>query len=133
MKFKVLQTELEYDFLDADALEFIEDECDKAVEEQERVSSTSEFNNARASEQVRSLCRVYHIFFDTVFGEGTSKKVFGGKYNFSDCLHALDDVIRAKREGSGEELKRINDELTYRYSGQKENRSQRRNRRKRNR
>lgn len=92
MKFKVLDTELEFDFLDAEESERMEAAADKCMNELKKLDGI-EFE--RQSEQIRAFCKPYHDMFDEVFGEGTAGRIFK-RINYGDCLKAADDFNLAK-------------------------------------
>ena len=73
---KVLNVELNFDFADADDLERFE----KEYPETEKRLQEIKWDNAKASETIRSFCKVIFEFFDKLFGEGTAEKVFKGTW-----------------------------------------------------
>lgn len=50
-------------------------------------------NGKRRSELIRIQCEAVFEFFEDVFGEGTSKKVFGESVNLAICLSAYESVV----------------------------------------
>lgn len=50
--------------------------------------------NARRSEAVRIQCNLVFEFFDTLFGEGTARKIFGEKVNLKTCIDAYEEAIK---------------------------------------
>ena len=40
-------------------------------------------------EGTREQCEAVNAFFDDLFGEGTARALFGGKYNLTRCLDAI--------------------------------------------
>lgn len=95
---KVLNVELNFDFSDADDLERFE----KEYPETEKRLQEIKWDNAKASETIRSFCKVIFEFFDKVFGEGTADKVFKGKSNYQTCLKAFKDVVDEKDKQDNE-------------------------------
>ena len=49
--------------------------------------------NIRRSEAVRFQCTLVFEFFDTVFGEGTAKKIFGDRVDLKTCIDAYSEAI----------------------------------------
>ena len=47
----------------------------------------------RRSEAVRIQCEAVFDFFDTVFGEGTAKTVFGEQVNLKTCIDAYGAAV----------------------------------------
>lgn len=91
---KINGVELEVNFLDADFMEKIENCCRKVSEQAEK--SKTELKNLTLSQQIKGECKIIKDFFDEVFGEGTSDKVFKGKNDLKLCLSAFQDLIEAK-------------------------------------
>ena len=91
---KINGVELEVNFLDADFMEKIENCCKKVSEQAEK--SKTELKNLTLSQQIKAECKIIKDFFDEVFGEGTSDKVFKGKNDLMLCLSAFQDLIEAK-------------------------------------
>ena len=91
---KINGVELEVNFLDADFMEKIENCCKKVSKRAEK--GKSELKNLTLSQQIKAECQIIKDFFDEVFGEGTSEKVFKGKNYLKLCLSAFQDLIEAK-------------------------------------
>ena len=49
--------------------------------------------NIRRSEAVRIQCTLVFEFFDTVFGEGTARRIFGEKVNLKTCIDAYEEAV----------------------------------------
>lgn len=84
------------DFTDADVLEKIEKEC-KVVEEKAN-KLAQEKENLSLAEGIRQECKIVKDFFDNVFGEGTSKEIFGDKDSLTKCINAYEDTLNAYQE-----------------------------------
>lgn len=84
--------EVEFDFLDADDIEKFELEAKKVIE----ICEKEENNTLSASENLRKQCKVINEFFDNVFGEGVSKKIFKGKNNLKEHLELFEEIIKEK-------------------------------------
>lgn len=95
------------DFTDADLIEKIEIGSKKVFDETERIKN-EKFDVA---EGIRQECKIIKDFLDYVFGEGTSKELFGDKDSLSLCLKAFEDIINEKEK----QVKSIND-FVSRYS-----------------
>lgn len=107
MKFNICGEELEYDFLDADEAERIESAI-KKVQERNKPELLVGLTN---SEAIRKQCHIVFDFFDEVFGEGSSKRVFKGKCNLVTALNAFGEVIKAMNN-SVQEVKAIQDKYS---------------------
>ncbi|MDU1313939.1 MAG: DUF6673 family protein [Clostridium septicum] len=67
--------------------------------------------NKKNSESIRIMCNAVFNIFNTMFGEGTDKKVFGKKVNLLTCMSAIDELV----EKTNEKKKEIN-KFTSKYS-----------------
>lgn len=111
---KILDTEIEFDFLDADQVARFEEEATKVKEKCEN----NEIVNLTLSEALRKECEIINVFFDNLFGEGTSEKVFKGKKNLKEHIDAFECIVNEK-------IKRQN-ELQNTFNKYLPNREQRR-------
>ncbi len=89
---KILNTELEFNFSDADDMERFE----KAHVKAEKLLNEYETDGKKASEAIREYCKIVFNCFDEIFGDGTAKKIFGEKTNLNSCIEAFKDLIKAK-------------------------------------
>lgn len=90
---KILNKEFEADFFDADFMEKVEqgiEKVDKVVKEK------SEVKGQKSSVIIREVCNVIFDFFDTILGEGASKKIFENKTSLTMCINAYEDFINEK-------------------------------------
>ena len=62
--------------------------------------SFNDFNNLKdrvkgmsLSENIRGQCNAVFKVFNTMFGEGTDKKVFGDKTNLLTCITAFEELV----------------------------------------
>lgn len=91
---KILDTEIEFDFLDADDMQKFEEETKKVTIKckEEKII----MQNISCSEAIRKECKIIDDFFDNVFGENVSKKIFKGKMNLNEHIKAFQDVVSEK-------------------------------------
>ena len=89
-------TEINIDFTDADIIEKI----DEANEEVKNKIKKLEENitNIKPAEGIRQECMILKEFLDYVFGEGTSKEIFGEKNSLKECLKAFEDIINERNK-----------------------------------
>ena len=85
---KINDVELELDLMDADMAEKYE----KAYRKMQRDVANIP-KNLSLAENIRKQCNLIFCFFNEVFGEGTSKKVFGNKTNLRECIKAVETLI----------------------------------------
>ncbi len=90
--------EFDVDLTDADVIEKIEQGVENLQKEAERLQELHDNENITTAEGIRQECKVLKDFFDYVFGEGTSEKIFNGKNSLKLCLQAYEDVIKARDE-----------------------------------
>ncbi len=108
MKTKILNTELEIDFYDADMMEKIEESF---ANTQKNIEKYKKSQDLKSSEIIRKTCKIIFEFFNTIFGEGTDKKIFGNRTNLRICMQAFDEFVKIKKQ-QDEEL----EEISKKYS-----------------
>lgn len=91
---KLKDIEVDFDFLDADDVERFEKEA-KRVKEACEMKNKEEMSY---SEVIREECNIIDTFFDNVFGEGISEKLFNGKKNLNEHIKAFEDIVNKKIE-----------------------------------
>lgn len=104
---KIFDIELDFDFTDADDMEKIEKQYPITQEKLGKIDKTKAF-----SEQIRESCSILNEFFDKVFGDGTSLKLFKGKNSFKKEITAFKQIMDARVSQDkelDEEIKMIND------------------------
>ena len=89
---KIRNIEVKFDFLDADDVERFEKEAQKIKEECE-LKNKKEMSY---SEIIKEECKIIDNFFDNVFGEGISEKIFKGKKNLNEHIKVFEDIINEK-------------------------------------
>lgn len=120
---KIKDIEVNFSFTDADDVERFENEG-KKVKEKAEARKKKEMSIAEA---IREECKIIEDFFDNVFGEGISNKIFKGKKDLEEHIKVFGDVVKAKNEQE-EEIKSFYNEVESRYMPNRETR--RRNNRK---
>lgn len=88
---KILDEELEFDFLDADYIEKLENATQKAQKELNNINE-----NKPVSQLIRETCKIIDKCFNDIFGEKTSEKVFKGKFNIKLYMTAFRELIEEK-------------------------------------
>ena len=99
---KICGQELELDLFDADTMEVYEKSLDKVVERSKEAKKHTELSNA---EGIRETCGIVKDFFDEIFGEGTSEKLFKGKDNLLVCMDAF-GIVSSEANSAGSEAGR---------------------------
>lgn len=101
---KILDTEIDFNFSEVENMAKFENALDEYMKELE------EFKNfkGKESEEMMKLCEIVYKLFDKTIEEGIAKKIFGVKHDFTQCLEAAGQLIKAK-ENSIEDAHKILD------------------------
>lgn len=106
--------EVEFDFLDADKVEKMENEFKRVAEE----CAKKQKIKLSVSQVIREECKIIDSFIDNVFGNGTSEKIFNNRKNLKEHVEVFQDI-------ANEKIKYQND-LTNTFCRYEPNREQRR-------
>ena len=87
--------EVEYDTFDLVNMEVYRDEVKRVAALHELSNNVTEDNYV---EIIREMCECVMDAFDTIIGEGTSERLFGGKVNAKTVPNAWNDFVRAVAE-----------------------------------
>ncbi len=79
----------ELDIFELETMEKVENAINGTIKEMDKLEKP----NLTASEAIRIQCHAIMDCFNTVFGEGTDKKIFGNKTNLVVCLKAFEELI----------------------------------------
>lgn len=80
------------EFQDLDILDLeVAEKYEKALENVEDIGERVQ--GMKASESIRTQCNAIFDVFNTMFGDGTDKKIFGDKVNLLTCLKAFEEFI----------------------------------------
>lgn len=102
----------EFDIFEADVAEKYEKALDDVIKKAQVTQGL------KTSVVIRKQCETVFEVFDSLFGEGTSKKIFGDRVNVLMCMNAFEEMVKQVNDQK-EELTKI----TNKYSV---NRAQRR-------
>ena len=100
---KINDVELELDLMDADMAEKYE----KAYRKMQRDVANIP-KNLSLADSIRKQCNLVFYFFDEVFGQDTSKKIFGNRTNLRECIKAVETLIDHVNKDVEESNKIIN-------------------------
>lgn len=91
---KLKNIEVNFSFTDADDLERFEKSAKKVKEE------SSKYNKQywNVSEAIKKECEIIDNFFDEVFGEGISEKLFNNKKDLKEHIALFADIVNEKVE-----------------------------------
>ncbi|WP_027631922.1 DUF6673 family protein [Clostridium hydrogeniformans] len=102
---------------DIDILDLeIAEKYEKAIESIDDISTKIE--GMKVSESIKAQCNAIFEVFNTMFGKGTDKKVFGDKVNLLVCIKAFEELV--------EEMSAKNSEVEKLANKYSPNRAQRR-------
>jgi len=96
------------DIYDADVAEKYEGALKKVENE---ANATSGVEGLSLSVSIRKQCSAVFECFNTIFGEDTDKKIFGGKTNLMVCLKAFEELV-----ANVDEQKQALEKMTDKYS-----------------
>ena len=106
---KINNVELEdVDIFDVDTAEKYEEAVKKVQKESEE---SKQLEDISLSAMIRKQCNAVFDCFNTIFGEGTDKKVFGQKVNLMTCLKAFEELIVNVNEQK-QELEKLTDKYS---------------------
>lgn len=95
---------------------------EKALEDVKDKSAEIKNEDMKRSEIIKTQCNIIFDCFNTLFGEGSDKKIFGDKVNYRVCLDSFEELINNMNKKAEENDKYIKDKIG-KYSP---NRAQRR-------
>lgn len=91
---KIKDIEVEFDFLDADDVEKFENEAKKVIEK----CKNKEPKQMSYAEAIKEECNIIEDFFNNVFGQNISERIFKGKKNLNKHIKAFEDIVNRKNE-----------------------------------
>lgn len=110
-KLSINDVELDMDLADADLAEkaeaAIKTVMDKATEMQKEVKNYAQ--------SIRATCGLVNECFDSIFGEDTSEKLFGGRRNMVEAMDAF-AALCAEVSRQTQAIRRHTQSLAARYS-----------------
>ena len=89
---KLGSIEVEFSFTDADDLERFENAAKKVKE----LSRQHKKEELRVAEAIRKECEIINNFFDEVFGNKISEKIFKGKNDLKEHMELFVDIVNEK-------------------------------------
>lgn len=85
---KILETDIDFNFYDAEQMEKFEKNAEIAREELNNL----EIGNKKQSEFIKEVCFIIEKCFNSIFGDNVSKDIFKGKKDFKLCVRAFKDL-----------------------------------------
>lgn len=95
---KILNKEIEFDFLDVESMAKYEEALEKYMKELEKIK---EFKG-KNSEGFKMLCETVYNFFDEILEKGSAIQILGEKRNFGKCARAMQEIIDEKLKSDKE-------------------------------
>lgn len=95
---KILDREIEFDFLDIENLERYESALEEYMKELEEVKQFK----GKDSEGFKKICEIVYHFFNQLLGEGSATQILGEKRNYGKCLKAMQEIVGEKLKSNKE-------------------------------
>lgn len=114
------------DAADADVMEHYESVIEKTTNEFLAVDT----KNSKRSEVIRKECQIIFTALNALFGEGTDRKVFGGKTNLLVCLDAYSELIEAVNQIDAQNAKKIRASADKRFNPNRSSKKNKKNKKK---
>lgn len=108
-----------FDIMDADMMQVF----DKA--EKELWTSLQDYESANAkdgrinAEGVKAECKMIDTFFESIFGEGRQKEMFGSKFNLAERTKAVKKLYNLRESQLKEHNSRVEELSSLVFSGDK--------------
>lgn len=83
---------LTVDLTDADFMDACTEAFRRSSEAESKIPKTG-----TNGDKIRAMCKIFRDFFDDIYGEGTSEKLFTGD-NFGQCRNAMKAFLEASFE-----------------------------------
>ena len=93
--YKINDVELDIDMEDYDFQVKYEKAFDQLEQDEKELQKIG-----RASEVTKSYCEMFNRLFDNIFGDGTSTKLFDGKYNMSKTEQVYSEFMAYRQDGT---------------------------------
>ena len=94
MKVVIYGETFDFDFLDADEME----RAEAVIAKVQQRNTVDAYKGMSQSQMIRKQCGIISDFFDELFGEGSSARIFKGKCNLVQSLGAFEAFINAKED-----------------------------------
>lgn len=95
----------------------VAEKYDKVLENLKEVEQNNNSTSMNMVDIIKTQCNAIFNVFNTMFGEGTDKKVFGSKVNLLVCMKAFEELVLQINEKKDEMEK-----ITNKYSANRANR-----------
>lgn len=90
---------------------------EKLEREQDLVTKTTKSSAGKTRAQImRTQCVAIFNFFDNMFGDGTSRNIFGEKVNLITCVEAYEQVLTEIDRLDAEGASRLREKYTAKYA-----------------
>lgn len=96
---KINDIELEFNGLDADERERAEDAVTVASQKTEELKADTV--GRRPSQIIREICKIVFDCFNTIFGEGTDRAIFGSTCDMGQAIDAFGQLTAQIRDDDG--------------------------------
>ena len=93
--------ELECDVLDVTTLKAIKQGSEMVANINKEIAPIQD-----EIEQIEAMCHIIFDFFNHIFGEGTSEKLFGDKVSLTLCMDAFESFMKRAEKYKGNRSQR---------------------------
>lgn len=108
-KINIKGVELEINMLDADQAEKVEKELESVKNKCEKLQAN---NNMKLSDGIRKTCQIVFDCFNSIFGDGTDKRIFGNRTDMGECMEAFAELAKQTQDSGMQTVQNI----TSKYS-----------------
>lgn len=112
----VNNVELEIDFFDLETSEKYEKALNKVTNSASKVQQKVEKEKKGMTFLIKTQCELIFDFFDEIFGEGTSLKIFGKKTNLRVCMDAFATILQEYEKQTSETVTYYQNLVSDKYS-----------------
>ena len=106
---KINDIELEYNALDADTVERSDTALERVKNHAAEIGTNKDL---RLSQGIRAICKEVFECFNTIFGEGTDKKIFGDACDMGKAMDAFGQLAQQIQASGEKEITAITSKYT---------------------
>ncbi len=93
---KVLDREIEFDFLDVESMAKYENALEKYMNELDDIRKKEASGQIKEAEGCKLICQTVYTFLDDLIQEGAGTQILGEKMNVRTCALAMSNVLEEK-------------------------------------
>lgn len=112
-KININGIDLEINMFDADTAEKVENAIVHVKTKSEEIRTNT---SIKFSQSIRCICNEVFDCFNTIFGAGTDKQIFGDRTDMGECLEAFAELSQQTLQAGQHQL----DSITQKYAPNRE-------------